>query len=69
MTVALSGCEGIETIRFQIRHREAGMRHWIWRAALVAALTAGFGARAAEITLSCGAQELEFRLCEEAAAA
>jgi hypothetical protein len=44
------------------------MRHWIWRAALVAALTAASGARAAEITLSCGSQELEFRLCEEAAA-
>jgi len=44
------------------------MRHWIWGAA-VAALTAAPGAQAAEITLSCGSQELEFRLCEEAAAA
>jgi len=43
------------------------MRHWIWGAA-VAALTAAPGAQAAEITLSCGSQELEFRLCEEAAA-
>jgi trehalose/maltose transport system substrate-binding protein len=45
------------------------MRHWIWQAALIAALTAASGARAAEITLSCGSQELEFRLCKEAAAA
>jgi trehalose/maltose transport system substrate-binding protein len=45
------------------------MRDWIWRAALIAALTVGSGVRAAEITLSCGSQELEFRLCEEAAAA
>jgi trehalose/maltose transport system substrate-binding protein len=45
------------------------MRHWICSAAVVAALALGSGARAAEITLSCGSQELEFRLCEEAAAA
>jgi trehalose/maltose transport system substrate-binding protein len=44
------------------------MRHWIWRA-LIAVLAAVPGAQAAEITLSCGTQELEFRLCEEAAAA
>ena len=44
------------------------MRHWLWRAALVATLTAG-EALAAEVTLSCGPQDLEFRLCEEAAAA
>ena len=43
------------------------MRYWIWRAVLVAALTAAFDARAAEIRLSCGSQELEFRLCEERA--
>jgi len=43
------------------------MRHWIWGAAL-AALTAP-GAQAAEITLSCGSQELEVQLCKEAAAA
>jgi trehalose/maltose transport system substrate-binding protein len=48
---------------------EAGMRHWIWRAALAIALIVAPGVRAAEITLSCGSQELEFRLCEEAAAA
>jgi trehalose/maltose transport system substrate-binding protein len=45
------------------------MRRWIWRTALIAAITAAFAAQAAEITLSCGSQELEFRLCEEAAAA
>ena len=45
------------------------MRQWTWRAALAVALIAASGARAAEITLSCGSQELEFRLCEEAAAA
>jgi trehalose/maltose transport system substrate-binding protein len=44
------------------------MRHWTCSAALVAALALGSGARTAEITLSCGAQELEFRLCQEAAA-
>jgi trehalose/maltose transport system substrate-binding protein len=45
------------------------MRNWLWRAALVATLTAGGELVAAEVTLSCGPQELEFRLCEEAAAA
>jgi trehalose/maltose transport system substrate-binding protein len=45
------------------------MPHWIRCLALTVALTVGPGAHAAEITLSCGSQELEFRLCEEAAAA
>ena len=44
------------------------MRHRIWGAALAATLIATAGARAAEITLSCGWQELEVTLCEEAAA-
>jgi len=45
------------------------MRHWICSAALAMVLAVVPGAQAAEITLSCGSQELEFRLCEEAAAA
>jgi trehalose/maltose transport system substrate-binding protein len=45
------------------------MRHGIARAVVAATLTCGWGAQAAEVTLSCGRQELEFRLCEEAAAA
>ena len=45
------------------------MRQWFWRAALVATLAAGGEALGVEVTLSCGPQELEFRLCEEAAAA
>ena len=46
------------------------MRNWICRAVVATALAAASGAApAAEIALSCGAQELEVRLCEEAAAA
>ena len=44
------------------------MRHRILGAALAAALIATAGARVAEITFACGWQELEVRLCEEAAA-
>jgi trehalose/maltose transport system substrate-binding protein len=44
------------------------MRHRIFGAALATALIATTAARAAEITLACGWQELEVRLCEEAAA-
>jgi ABC-type glycerol-3-phosphate transport system substrate-binding protein len=45
------------------------MRHGVARVVVAATLTCGWGAQAAEVTLSCGPQELEFRLCEEAAAA
>jgi trehalose/maltose transport system substrate-binding protein len=46
------------------------MRDWICCTVLATALAAAAGAApAAEITLSCGWQELEVQLCEEAAAA
>jgi trehalose/maltose transport system substrate-binding protein len=45
------------------------MRNWICGIALVTVLAAPGTAPAAEISLSCGWQELEVRLCEEAAAA
>ena len=45
------------------------MREWICGCTIVTALAASASAPAAEITLSCGSQELEVRLCEEAAAA